>query len=71
MVMRSGREADHSPSCSAEVKNEWRYKSLSTYDFMACRGTISYFYLRFIIARYLWQRRFILSSAWLPNFLPM
>jgi hypothetical protein len=27
-VKRPGREADHSPQSSAEVKNAWRYTSL-------------------------------------------
>jgi hypothetical protein len=26
-IKRPGHEADHSPPCSAEVKNEWRYTS--------------------------------------------
>jgi len=30
--------ADHSPVCSAEVKNEWSYTS-THHVFMACRGT--------------------------------
>jgi hypothetical protein len=30
-----GREADHSPLCSAEVKNSWRYTSTPQYAFMA------------------------------------
>jgi hypothetical protein len=34
-VMRSGREADHSPPCSAEVKNTWTYTSTPPYVFMA------------------------------------
>jgi hypothetical protein len=28
VVRRSGREADHSPPSSAEVKNEWNYTSI-------------------------------------------
>jgi hypothetical protein len=34
-VKRSGREADHSPPTSAEVKNTWIYKSTPPYAFMA------------------------------------
>jgi hypothetical protein len=30
-----GREADHSPPFSAEVKNEWNYTSTPQYVFMA------------------------------------
>jgi hypothetical protein len=30
-----GREADHCPSSSAEVKNAWRYTSTSPYLFMS------------------------------------
>jgi hypothetical protein len=34
-VKRPGREADHSPLSSDEVKNAWRYTSTSQYAFMA------------------------------------
>jgi hypothetical protein len=34
-VKRPGREADHSPPCSTDVKNEWSYTSISQYVFMA------------------------------------
>jgi hypothetical protein len=34
-VKRPGREADHSPPSSAEVKNTWSYTSTPTYVFMA------------------------------------
>jgi hypothetical protein len=34
-VKRPGREADHSPPPSAEVKNAWSYTSTSLYAFMA------------------------------------
>jgi hypothetical protein len=34
-VKRLGREADHSPPSSAEVKNEWSYTSTPRYIFMA------------------------------------
>jgi hypothetical protein len=34
-VKRQGREADHSPPTSAEVKNMWIYTSTSLYVFMA------------------------------------
>ena len=30
-----GRITDHSPKYSAEVKNEWRYKSSARYAFLA------------------------------------
>jgi hypothetical protein len=33
-VKRPGREADHSPPSSAEVKNAWRYTSTPQYVFM-------------------------------------
>jgi hypothetical protein len=33
-VKRQGREADHSPPISAEVKTKWIYTSTSPYDFM-------------------------------------
>jgi hypothetical protein len=33
-VKRSGREADHSPPSSAEVKNAWSYTSTAQYVFM-------------------------------------
>jgi hypothetical protein len=34
-VRRPGREADHSPPCSAEVKNAWSYTFTPPYVFMA------------------------------------
>jgi hypothetical protein len=34
-VKRPGRETDHSPPSSAEVKNEWSHISTSQYAFMA------------------------------------
>jgi hypothetical protein len=34
-VQRPGREADHSPPSSAEVKNAWSYTSTLQYAFMA------------------------------------
>jgi hypothetical protein len=34
-VKRQGREADHSPSTSAEVKEMWIYTSTPLYVFMA------------------------------------
>jgi hypothetical protein len=34
-VKRPGREADHSPPSSAEVKKTWRYTSTPQYAFMA------------------------------------
>jgi hypothetical protein len=34
-VKRPGREADHSPPSSAEVKNVWSYTSIPEYVFMA------------------------------------
>jgi hypothetical protein len=34
-VKRQGREADHSPPYSAEVKNVWSYNSTPQYVFMA------------------------------------
>jgi hypothetical protein len=34
-IKRSGREADHSPQSSAEVKNGWSYTSTPQYVFMA------------------------------------
>jgi hypothetical protein len=33
-VRRPGREADHSPPSSAEVKKAWSYNSTPQYDFM-------------------------------------
>jgi hypothetical protein len=34
-IKRPGREADHSPPASAEVKKMWIYTSTPTYSFMA------------------------------------
>lgn len=42
----SGREADHAPPSSAEVKNVWSYNSNSSYDFMVCTGKIYLFTVR-------------------------
>jgi hypothetical protein len=40
-VKRPGREADHTPQSSAEVKNAWNYASVPKYaqDTSSCRGT--------------------------------
>jgi len=35
-VKRPGREADHSPPSTAEVKPEWSYTSTPQYIFMSC-----------------------------------
>jgi len=34
-VMQPGREADHSPPSTAEIKNAWSYTSTLQYAFMA------------------------------------
>jgi hypothetical protein len=34
-VKRPEREDDHSPPCSAEVKNAWSFTSTSLYNFIA------------------------------------
>jgi len=34
-VKRTGREADHAPPASAEIKNEWSYAPTPQYVFMA------------------------------------
>jgi hypothetical protein len=34
-IKRQGREADHSPPTSAEVKKMWMYTSIPSYVFMA------------------------------------
>jgi len=34
-VKRTGRESDHFPPPSAEVKNEWSYTSITSYAFTA------------------------------------
>jgi hypothetical protein len=45
-VKRPGREADHSPPSSAEVKNTWSYTSVPQYAFMAwCSVKAQGFYL--------------------------
>jgi hypothetical protein len=36
VIKRPGREADHSPPSSAEIKHAWRYTSSPEYVFMAC-----------------------------------
>ena len=37
-VKRPGRQFDHSPPSSAEVKNEWSHTSTSTRAFVMCGG---------------------------------
>jgi hypothetical protein len=39
MELFPGREIDHSPPSSVEVKNEWSYASVPPYAFMAWTGT--------------------------------
>jgi hypothetical protein len=38
-VKRLGREADHSPPSSADVKNGWTYTSTPSYTFLGCKWT--------------------------------
>jgi hypothetical protein len=39
-IKRPGRQADHSPPSSAEIKNAWSYTSVPPYVLMAlCTGT--------------------------------
>jgi len=40
-IQQPGQEADHPPSSSAKVTNEWKNKSTSPTDFMACTGTMT------------------------------
>ena len=40
-VKRPGRETDHSPPPSTDVKNEWSYTSLCPYSFTSCTRTTS------------------------------
>jgi hypothetical protein len=40
-IKRPGQEADHPPSSSVKVKNEWKSNSTSPSDFMACAGTVT------------------------------
>jgi hypothetical protein len=47
-VKRPGREADHSPPTSAEVKKTWVYTSRPSYAFMAWEGQF-YLYLLYLI----------------------
>ena len=43
LLKRPGREADHLPPNSAEVKNKWSYASAPPYAFMAWTGTTLHF----------------------------
>jgi hypothetical protein len=43
---RPGREADHSPPSSAEVKYEWELYLLSPHVSMACSGTAFFIILQ-------------------------
>ena len=38
-----GHEVDHSPTCSAEVKNEWQNTYADSYAFMVFKGTTLFF----------------------------
>jgi len=40
-IKQPGQEADHPPSSSAKVKNEWKNKSTSPSAFVACTGTMT------------------------------
>lgn len=40
-IQQPGQEADHPPSSSVKVKNEWKNKSTSPTAFMACTGTVT------------------------------
>jgi hypothetical protein len=66
-VKRPGREADHSPPYSAEVKNAWIYNSTSPYAFKSwCSVKKKKIY------SFLWQRIFLIKLiviSWLINFL--
>jgi hypothetical protein len=42
MIKRPGREADHSPSTSAEVKKMWIYTSIPPYAFISTGTTLPY-----------------------------
>jgi len=37
-IKQSGREVDHPPPCSADVKNEWSHTFAPPYAFWAFRG---------------------------------
>jgi hypothetical protein len=39
---RPGREANHSPVSSADVKNEWSYTTTTPYEFIACTTHFGY-----------------------------
>jgi hypothetical protein len=57
VVKLPGREADHSPLSSAEVKNEWSYTSTPQYVFMEwClvkhRDNFTFFFLLFTLYDY-------------------
>ena len=51
VVKRKGRDADHSPPSSAEVKNEWICNFTPSYAFMACTGTCFYLFRQVRVAR--------------------
>jgi len=40
VVFPKENEADHSPSSSSEVKNEWSYITFPQYSFVTCVGLI-------------------------------
>jgi hypothetical protein len=62
-VKRPGREANHSPPPSAEVKNTWSYTSIPQYAFVAwcsikAEGQL-YLYLYLLLSK-------LMSSEWSP-----
>jgi hypothetical protein len=48
MVKWLGHEGNHSPSCSAEVKNGWYYTFATLYAFVAWTGTLPLWYLLYL-----------------------
>jgi hypothetical protein len=75
-VKRPGRESDHSPPSSAEVKNTWSYTSASQYVFMAwcsvkaqgqCYLCLYLYTLYLLIQRHCYWTNFILGKCFSTN----
>jgi hypothetical protein len=67
-LKRPGRETDHSPPCSAEVKNAWRYTTTPQYAFMAwcsvkAQGQLYLFPLQSVQKRRMKRHSIFLSSV--------
>ena len=57
-VKRPGREAEHSPPSSAEIKNEWSYTPTASYAFVACKRKT------FFLLYWTWKFNIYCAGVW-------